>query len=376
VRTTTLNSYLYKEYEDDDDLQALVAAYNGATQAHVDWFNQVGLPYYPGLTGPLLDWVAQGLYGLLRNSLASPFSPALGPPNTVAPNTTVPNGYTPSSQTFYSLSDDVFKRILTWDFFKGDGKRFSIRWLKRRIIRFILGTNGIDPQPSQPGFVIGTESTQAIGVLISTSTNICTVSINQTLLSALVQLSPGILTLFKLAFEGGALDLPVQYTYVCNIVTALTAVMSPNTETVTSSAFAQTTGISTVLVTGGTSSYTYVWTWQSGGAGITINSPAAAGTSFSASGMSWGQTFSGVALCTVTDMVSSLTATATCFVTINCAPPPSLLAENGNWLTTESGIPIVLEAGGASGGSFAPGQLSFNLPAESGHIPLAAFGWA
>lgn len=343
MRATTLNSYLYKQYEDDDDLQALVAAYNGATQTFVDWFNQVSLPYYPGLTGPLLNWVAEGLYGLKRNSLASPFSPALGPYNTVAYNTTVYNGYTPSSQTFYTLSDDVFKRILTWDFFKGDGKRFSIRWLKRRIMRFILGANGIDPQPGQPGFVIGTENTQAIGVVISTSTNVCTVSINQTLLSALVQIAPGVLTLFKLAFEGGALDLPVQYTYVCNIVSALTVVMAPSTQTSTDSALNQTTGIATALVTGGTAFYTYAWTWASGGTGITINSPSAAGTSFSASGMTWGQSFSGLAQCLVTDTVSSLTAVATCLVTINCVPPPDILAENANWLLTESGIPIVLE---------------------------------
>jgi hypothetical protein len=343
VRSKTLNSYVYQQYADDDDIQAFVAAYNAATQTYVDWFNQVGLPYYPGLSGPLLDWVANGLYGLPRNSLASPFSPALGPLNTVALNTTVLNGYTPSSQTFYSLSDDVFKRILTWDFFKGDGKRFTIRWLKRRIMRFILGANGIDPQPDQPGFVIGTETTQPIGAVISTSTNICTVSINQTLLSALVQVDPGVLTLLKLAFEGGALDLPVQYTYVCNIVSALTVVMAPSTQTATDSAFAQTTGISTALATGGTAFYTYAWTWASGGAGITINSPTTAGTSFSASGMSWGQSFTGVAQCTVTDTVSSLTAVATCLVTINCIPPPSILAESFNWLLTESGIPIVLE---------------------------------
>jgi len=36
VRATTLNSYLYRQFQDDDDLQALVAAYNGATQAATD----------------------------------------------------------------------------------------------------------------------------------------------------------------------------------------------------------------------------------------------------------------------------------------------------------------------------------------------------
>ena len=43
-----------------------------------------------------------------------------------------------------AVTDDVFKRILTWHFYKGDGKNFSVRWLKRRIWRFLQGANGTD----------------------------------------------------------------------------------------------------------------------------------------------------------------------------------------------------------------------------------------
>jgi hypothetical protein len=341
VLATTINSYLYQQYADDDDLQAFVAAYNQATQTYVDWFNNVGLPFYPGLDAPLLDWVAQGLYGLARTSLASPSSTSLGMLNTQMLNVAVLNGYTPSTTAYYNVSDDVFKRILTWNFYKGDGKRFCARWLKRRIMRFIVGENGLDPQPNQPGFVIGAENTSAIGVHISGS--VLTVTINQTMLSSLVQVTPGVLTLFQLAFQDGALDLPLQYTYAVSIISSLTAVMTPATETSTGTALSQTTGAAGVLVYAGSGSYTYAWTWAYGGTGISINSPSVASTSFTASGMVWGQTYSGLALCTVTDTVSSLTATASCTVTINCIAPPELLAENGNWLLTESGIPIVLE---------------------------------
>ena len=44
-----------------------------------------------------------------------------------------------------ATSDDIFQRIITWDWYKGDGRVFNIRWLKRRIMRFILGVNGTAP---------------------------------------------------------------------------------------------------------------------------------------------------------------------------------------------------------------------------------------
>ncbi|WBA60278.1 hypothetical protein [Citrobacter sp. 21OH12SH02A-Citro] len=42
------------------------------------------------------------------------------------------------------VSDDLFKRIMTWNFYKGDGYYFTIPWLKRRIIRFLTGVDGVD----------------------------------------------------------------------------------------------------------------------------------------------------------------------------------------------------------------------------------------
>jgi hypothetical protein len=219
VRSTTFNSYLYQAFADDDYLQAFVSAYNAATQTFITWFGAIGLPYYPALNGDLLNWVIQGLYGLQRTSLASPASTALGPLNTVVLNSLVLNGYIPSSQIVYDITDDILKRALTWDFFKGDGKRFCTRWLKRRVMRFLVGTNGIDPQPGQSGFVIGTETTTAIGVAII-GVNELTVTINQTTLSSQVSINPIVITLFQAAFEGGYLDLPVQYTnLVVDVIT-------------------------------------------------------------------------------------------------------------------------------------------------------------
>jgi hypothetical protein len=75
-----------------------------------------------------------------------------------------------------------------------------------------------------------------------------------------------------------------------------------------------TTGTTTVTATGGVPGYTYAWTWQSGGASITITSPASASTAFTAF-VNHGSSFSGTALCTVTDTVGHI-GTATCAVFI------------------------------------------------------------
>lgn len=356
----TLNSYLYQQYSDDEDLQAFVAVYNAATQTYIDWFNSVGLPFYPGLTGDLLDWVAQGLYGLGRTSLESPPTGALGPPNSFVPNSLTPNAYSKPTQTLYSVSDDLFQRILTWNFYKGDGKRFCIRWLKRRIMRFLLGTNGIDPEPWNSGFIVGCENTTPVSVAISGTT--LTVTINQGLLSVLSPVAPNIIPYFQLAFEAaaasaeqgepGILELPADFTYVINIETHPIAIATPTSESSSGIATSQTTGTASITVTGGSGEYTYAWTWQTGGAGITINSPSAAATSFSASGLTAGQTLTGLALCTVTDTVTTQTTTASVSVSIAkvslpiCSASPTSLSATGGTSSVTTGTTTVSIAGG------------------------------
>lgn len=314
----TIPSYLYQQYADDDDLQAFVGAYNAATQTYVDWFNQANLPIYTQLTGDLLDWVAEGLYGFTRTQLATPVPTPLGTLNTEVLNSVSPlgtlNSYVPPTETFYTLTDDVFQRMLTWDFYKGDGKRFCMRWLKRRIMRFLVGTNGVDPQPSQANFTVGCENTQAISV--SVSSHVLTVNINQILLSQIAQITPNVLTLFQLAFEGGNLELPLQYSsYVANIVTVLTAQATPQTLNTIGTAGTLTTPSTVITVLAGSGNYTYAWTWKTGGTGIAINSPTGEVTDFSAS-LALGSNVAGLALCTVTDVGTSNTTTVTVQVSI------------------------------------------------------------
>ena len=150
--TQTLPSYLYKEYDDDESLQAFVAAYNVLAQVYVTWFATVCLANYTNaaITGPLLDWIAEGLYGMFRPALSSGQNRDVGPLNTYPYNTLAMNVRKfvgPNNVTI--ASDDVFKRVMTWNFYKGDGNVFSVEWLKRRIMRFLIGENGTAPNVDQ-----------------------------------------------------------------------------------------------------------------------------------------------------------------------------------------------------------------------------------
>ena len=209
-----IKAYAYRQYADDDNIQAFFAAMNAGTQTYLDWFNGVGLAYYPGLSDDLLDWVANGLYGMPRPEVEILGNPGQGTLNTQVLNSSPLNTFIePTASTGYTLSNDVFKRILTWNLFKGDGKNFNMRWMKRRVMRFLVGINGIDPPPRT---TVGTENTYAISVVVVSE--LLTVTINQTLLATIApQVTTQILNLFALLLPSGILDLPARYTYAVTL---------------------------------------------------------------------------------------------------------------------------------------------------------------
>lgn len=138
--------YLYIQYNDDETMLGFVQALNELTQEFVDWFNNTDLPVYTKQSGALLDWVAEGLYGLKRGLLPTGIPRIIGGFNTTKFNRIEFNNFQRASpQNFYQETDDVFKRILTWNLYRGDGAQFTIRWLKRRVQRFLEGVNGTDP---------------------------------------------------------------------------------------------------------------------------------------------------------------------------------------------------------------------------------------
>lgn len=142
-----IKSYLYLEYSDDDDLQAFVASQNSLAQGYLDWFNQnpLGLYTSPYITGSLLDWIGQGVYNIRRPVLSTGTSYFIAGYNSAAYNTVPYAGNTLiQTGTSYVANDDIYKRVLTWHTYKGDGQVFSIGWLKNRISRFLNGANGSD----------------------------------------------------------------------------------------------------------------------------------------------------------------------------------------------------------------------------------------
>lgn len=191
--TAPIPSYLYQEYSDDDDLQAFVAAYNAYMQGFVDWFIGINLPVYTLLSGALLDWVAQGLYGMARPTLT------VGTNNTKAPYGTSSYGQLPygahkiaGTAQYIPVTDDIFKRIITWNFYKGDGQTFSVPWLKRRIHRFLNGVNGTD---------VTNDNTYDVGVSMAGAAFTITLKTTQ----------PA--QMLQYAISNGVLSLPFMYSF-------------------------------------------------------------------------------------------------------------------------------------------------------------------
>jgi hypothetical protein len=151
--TRVMYAYLYQEYSDDDDLQEFVKVLNAMQQDYVDTFNALQLPVYPNpvIKGLLADWAIMGIYGYPRPVFYTSKSRRVGPLNTYWPNFAIPINMTRNIEPIGVLvsDDDLYKRCLTWHFQKGDGKYFNVRWLKRRIMRFLIGINGTCPHIDQ-----------------------------------------------------------------------------------------------------------------------------------------------------------------------------------------------------------------------------------
>lgn len=196
--TKVLPAYLYQQYTEDpysEDLQAFFTAYNNDSQARLDATNNLNLPIYTKQSAPLLDWTVYGIYGYTRPTLGAPtqFSP-LNVYNTVPYNTIAYSQDTEiAPSNYYAVNDDIFKRIVTWNFYKGDGFQFNCQWLKRRIKRFLFGVKGVD-------FPI--DNTYEISVTYGAN-NVINILIPHTSVSGI----------FESALLSGVLNVPFEYTY-------------------------------------------------------------------------------------------------------------------------------------------------------------------
>ncbi|HEX7911802.1 MAG TPA: hypothetical protein VF534_27425 [Paraburkholderia sp.] len=164
----TIPSYLYAQYSDDPNLQAFVAGFNSLSQGYLDWFKSTPLGLYtsPNITGPLLDWIGNGVYGIPRPVLATQTSSTRAGYNEF-PYNVPPYDYLSfsSSGTAQLASDDIYKRAMTWNLYRGDGQQFTMGWLKNRINRFLNGVNGTDwPVLNNPPSITVSGNTFTISV--------------------------------------------------------------------------------------------------------------------------------------------------------------------------------------------------------------------
>jgi hypothetical protein len=159
--TAIIPSYLYQQYADDASLQAFVQAWNAYAQTYLTWFAEGQMANYTVQVGPMLDWVGTYLYGIPRPFLSSQVTLDEGPFNTYAIDTIAINGWKVlPPQNITAVNDDIYKRVITWNFYKGDGNVFSIPWLKRRVVQFLEGADGV---------LISTADTHQVSVVISGS---------------------------------------------------------------------------------------------------------------------------------------------------------------------------------------------------------------
>jgi hypothetical protein len=198
---SVIKSYLYVQFNDDDHLLAMVEAYNAYAQSYIDYLNALNLPIYTSdpVSGALLDWVGTNLYGYPRPGIPIAGKAGEGPYNTYQFNSLTINGDTlgqPSS--FTPASDDVYRRVLTWHFYKGDGHQFTTPWLKRRITRFLNGPNGTDILPGAQTYDVSVTFTGPRAAVITLA-------------------NTPIAAIFQALAEAGILELPFQIDWTINL---------------------------------------------------------------------------------------------------------------------------------------------------------------
>jgi hypothetical protein len=195
IQTNPAPAYVYGEYADDDNIQTFFA--NLLTQEYISFFYDVCLPIYTNtlIVGSLLDWVINGIYGLPRPLIQVGVNEVYGPIDTYPIDTLAIDSQRVVSQASYNfMTDDVYRRLLTWHFYKGDGHQFSIKWLKRRIARFIYTTNTVGT---------GIDDTSMVSVVLNANNEVAvTISSN----------NPLALTLQTLMLNG-LVELPFQYSF-------------------------------------------------------------------------------------------------------------------------------------------------------------------
>ncbi|MDF7675085.1 hypothetical protein PT277_05140 [Acetobacteraceae bacterium ESL0709] len=136
----------YNQFTDDEDIAAFFTAFYKIARQTISWMAEHPFAFYvgPQLTGGFLNYCTYCLYGQFRYKISYvQVQHYTGSINEEEINIKSIDEET-ITKTYLgtSISDDLHKRITTWNFYKGDGLNFTIPWLKRRVMRFLTGDNG------------------------------------------------------------------------------------------------------------------------------------------------------------------------------------------------------------------------------------------
>lgn len=198
--TPPLAAYPYVQYNDDDDIGAFFMAYNSMAQEYVDFFNEYNLADYnaANIADELLDWISEGIYGMRRPYLVDGSASApIGPLGTIPLGDEYLGffGWSAGSPPTYSFVDNaVFRKVITWNFFKGDGVMFNINWLKRRIVRFLTDESNPESTYDVSVYFIGSN-----GVIIDIPDS-------------------DLAKTFRSLVRSGIVSLPFQYAFTVNLI--------------------------------------------------------------------------------------------------------------------------------------------------------------
>lgn len=224
-----LPAYPFVQYNDDDNVVAFFQAYNQLAREYLTAFTKLNLGFWAGeiINGPLLDWIALGIYGTQRHIIVNLQYPnkddeidfkSEGVYNTIEYDNVAYNEFKNKAvATTQYMSDDFFRRILLWNFFKEDGFQFSIPWLKKRMGRFFKAFRG-DPFSSWDSKDIenGYDLTY---YSVTVNKGVFTILIDPNAYRDSEGLHEDWFEFFKLCMETRLINLPFQYTFIVNKLT-------------------------------------------------------------------------------------------------------------------------------------------------------------
>jgi hypothetical protein len=197
-------AYVYTQYADDANITAFFSAVNTLAGGYLSWMTNTPLALYtsPTISGPLLDWIGQGIYGITRpiiSTLSTQYTAAAldgVPLDTIA----IDGSSFSSSGSAFPANDDYYKRVITWQTYIGDGRIFNAMVLRKRIARFLYGINGTDITASQSQAVsVASTGAKTYTIIVPSAANPAS-------------------TYFQDLFNTGSLGYPFMQTATVNIV--------------------------------------------------------------------------------------------------------------------------------------------------------------